>query len=517
MNTNNRPWRLTELLLALCILGMAPGICMAADDEEKPAEGAAAEKTAAETAEDEAAPRKRWVHGSFDVEFDGYREDGHGDGNLSQALELRADPPAHPRLHLRGLLWMHEDLDSDESRSSALRSINDAYDADLRARLLHLYAELDDLWRDSTLRLGRQRLLEGTAWNRFDGLYFAKRHARVNWYVFGGVRASVYEDRHDEPVVGGGVSVRPFRATRLALDFYYGEEHRDRDDLVYRYPVGDGAFFSRHVKRKTSDTKISLSLWQQITYDLQFFGRFSWLEGDGNELQLAFTGYLEKLGLSYELDYRHQSDTAGDRMNDITAFYRILGEYGGFDAYLAALHKSIGKRLTVSLEAEFHDARHDGWGTANRDYERYALVLAMAPLFKQVDASIALERWDVDDGERTWALTGELSRAWKRLTVTAGADYERYEDRLIVYRPLSLALDDLSVAVLPGVYPGDRPFALLSDTWAVTTHENIYSIYAKAKWAFAENQDLSLGVTYEDADGAASPFWRFQAGYAIRF
>lgn len=149
-----------------------------------------------------ASERKKWIGGSFEA---GIRAEWAGDDSdvdLSQTLRLNIAPPEYPRLHINGSLWMLEDLDSDEPRTSPLRDINDAYDSDVRVRLLHLYAELDDVWGKSTLRLGRQRIPEGVAWNLIDGAYFKKTMPRWDWYVFGGVRGSVYRDTHDDAALG---------------------------------------------------------------------------------------------------------------------------------------------------------------------------------------------------------------------------------------------------------------------------------------------------------------------------
>jgi hypothetical protein len=37
------------------------------------------------------------------------------------------------------------------------------------------------------------------------------------------------------------------------------------------------------------------------------------------------------------------------------------------------------------------------------------------------------------------------------------------------------------------------------------------------RWVFAENQDVSLALSYETDDSSDSPYWRVRAGYTVEF
>ena len=506
--------------MTVCV-GQEPAAEEAQPAVEAPvAETPATQETApvAEPATPEKSGRD-WISGSFDAYTDAIWSDNDSDINLNQTLRLKIDPPQTPRLHLRGLLWMHEDLDSDESSTNVLRDINDASGSDVRARLLNLYADIDDLWGDSTLRIGRQRIEKGSVFNRIDGLSFTQRVGRWEWYLFAGARATVYDDAHNDLVLGGGVAYRPTARTRLALDAYYGEEHRGGSDEVYLDPIWAifGYDFPRRVKEDLGDNLFSLSLWQQLTENASLFGRVSLHDGELDEISLQVTGNIPAWELSYELSYRGRFETASDRVNDLTSFYRVVGSYEEYDNFLAALHKVITKRLELSMEAEFHNADNDSWRTANRDYNRYALILAATPLFEQVAATVALEKWDVSGGDDTWALTGELSRQWKKVEVTLGADYERFEDCLTYYDNRLGGVDRLLVTLVQGYYAGYNPVVFLFDEYSITTHEDVYSVYLKTKWAIRDNQDVTMNVSYETDEGPDTPYWRVQAGYTVRF
>jgi len=511
-----RPIMAVALAVVFAATGAASGPARAA---EEPKEAGSEAETGAVQEKTAKTAKAGWVHGSFEADFDGTWADGRSDVDLGQALRLKVDPPGHERIRVRASLWLHEDLDANESARGVLRDINDASHADVRARLLYLYADFDDLWGDSTLRLGRQRIVEGVAYNRIDGAYFKQRRARWDWYAFGGVRASVYEDGHKDPVVGGGAGVSLSHRTRLALDTYWGEGDGVVRDARSVWFLGRllPLPFSWREERELTDASVALSAWHDVTPNLRLFGRFTWRDGEGDELVLDATGYVPALDVTCQLVYRRQLGTLGDRVSDVAYLGGVLGAYEQYDHLLLALHRPFGERVELSLEAETHDAHHDDWTTANRDYFRAAAIASVTDVVGGVDARLALERWDVDGGEGTWAVTGELVRAWPSVTLTLGADYERYEDRIAYYSPLAYSLDQLFVALLPGVYAGYNPAVAILDEWVVERRENVYSLYAKAKWAVCERQDVTVGVTYEEDDGSESPYWRMQAAYAIRF
>jgi hypothetical protein len=82
--------------------------------------------------------------------------------------------------------------------------------------------------------------------------------------------------------------------------------------------------------------------------------------------------------------------------------------------------------------------------------------------------------------------------------------------------PLKLA--DMARAWLaPGILQGYNPLLLFYDHYTVQTHQNIYTVYAKTRWAVTKDQDLGAKLTFEEDDGPSSPNWRVQADYAIRF
>jgi len=473
------------------------------------------EAVAADMDEGAEVPKSRWYRGEFEAEFDGVFADGDTDADFSQYLRFDADPPKLPRLRLRGALWLHQDLSSDRGKANTLRDINDASSSDVQARLSYLYADISDVFGDqSVLRIGRQRIQEGAAYNRIDGLYLKKRFDRFAWYGFIGARASLYRDTSDDLVLGGGASYQPSPYTRIALDGYYAEESRYG---VSKSRGGLWGGFNRPIASEINDSKVSLSLWHNFGMNTRAFARVGMLGSNLDELVLSLNGYIPRLDVLYDIDYRQLFDTTGDTTADLSPFYQILGQYREQQTLFIGLHRPLTKRVTLSLEGEFRNAENDDFYTGNRDYVRFATILSVEDLYKGFDVSALLEYWDVSEGEGSWTVTGEISKAWEKVEWRAGVDFVRYRDRVIEYDRNAAFFDAAVVALVPGIYPGFSFFTQANATRVVDTRENVYSIFTDIEWAFRDDQDFFAKVAFEEDDGPDSPYWRVRAGYRIRF
>lgn len=506
---------------------------------------------------DDQGEEARWIGGSFEAGIDAEWSRRDSDVDLDQTLRLQIDPPGQSRLRLRGALWLNENLGPDPERVSAVRDLNDAWDSDVRARVLSLYVEVDDLWGDSALRLGRQSIAESREWNHIDGVYFRKRLARWDWYAFGGARASIYADRHEDLVFGGGVAFRPLPRTRFAVDVLYAQESRDpygralhslefEDFIGYLFPVGQGAAWlvpnvvrvplARGVARwlalgpvgfagypygAFSDCRLdavqaSFSVWHAFGENLSVMGRVDWVDDGVAEGLLRVAGTVPKLELSYEIAYRSVLGTVEDRPSDLTGYYRVLGPWRRNENLFLAVHRPISDKLTASLEAEFQNAKASTPLAGNRDYNRFAAILTASKILKNTDAMLALELWDAEKGESSLVMSGEISRQFGQLLVAVGADYERFEDRIFRDPGLYWAQRALAIAA-PGLFGFGYPIFMASDAYGIVTREDVYSLYGRATWKLDEKQDVRWLVRFQQDDGPDSPYWQFQADYTIRF
>ncbi|MBX7258473.1 MAG: hypothetical protein K1Y02_19070 [Candidatus Hydrogenedentes bacterium] len=509
----------------------------AAETPAAPAETPAAAPSE-ETPADAPAKDSSWLHGSFQTEFDGAWSDDDRDLNMDQTLELNVDFPNNDKMRVRSMFWVWEDFDSE---SDSLRSLNDNYDSDIQGRPLHLYLEIDDLWGESTLRVGRQRILEGAAFNRIDGVYFKKQTERgVDWYVFGGMRASLHEEDFNDPVFGGGVAFQMTPKTRVAIDGYWVNEDRNHSRewriprlsyYLYRdYPRDDYDSFE--------DGVLSLSLWQQITTNWRLFSRLDLNNGAGDEITMRVTGYVPAWDVTVEATYRRLFDEIEDRANDLTSYYRILGPQEEYDDFLLALYKPITKRITLSVEGQIHNVDsnfpttfltrwskdYDYAYRTNLDYTRASATLTVAQLVWGIDTSFTAEVWDVETRDSSWSVGAEFEKKWDTLTLTFAAEYLRYEGQYSAYDFFPNWQNEAR-RVFSSLFPGssstfyvDNNFLVnLKDVKPVNTNEDVFSLSLEGKWAFRKNQEVNLGLTFEDDDTADSPLWRVQAGYALRF
>ena len=487
--------------VVVCFVVFAPTIALA---QSTLAAEEAVHANGVEDTDVESAERWDWIQGELELRLNFEHEESESDIELEQFFRFQIDPPKHERLKIRGSLWMIEDLDGKEPSTSTLRDLDDSFDSAIQARFLYLYLEADDVWGDSTLRVGRQRIRESVAYNRIDGLYFKQRRARWQWYAFGGARASLYEDSYKDAVAGGGISFRPWKRTRVAIDYYYGEdEQRGSERVAPTIPEPSPVQTSlRGVRRQIDSQSLSLSVTQLLTLRHQLHGRYVFHDSDSDEIRLSATGVFALNDISYAVSYQRRLDVLHDRTNDLTGFYRVLGAQNEFDDLQATISIPIKERFAISFEGQFHEAQNDSSLNANRDFQRYALVFSAEELGSDIDMMAALERWNVSDGEGSWAVTGEVSKQWTKMRGTIGIDFERYADRLITYS---------------GDYPFAYPPLVASDIEVVKLHENIYSLYGRVRYALDERRELDAQLTLEDDDSSSSPYWRLQANYRIRF
>lgn len=490
---------------AVALLGLAISARgYARAEETAPAADVASAATApAEPPAAEEVPKTPgpWVHGSFSTGLESAWDDKASDIEWNQFLRLNLDPPSVPKLHLRGSLWTTENLDGDEEPGSRLFSIDDTYDSNVRARLLDLYAQVDDVLGGAILRIGRQRILDGPMFNRIDGLYLNWNIEKWNVYVYGGARASIYNHNEDNLALGAGVAYQLTASTRLGADAFYGNEHRD----------------SLSFASELDNHMVSLSLYQRYLTNHWLSARVTFMEDGAEEMALDASGYIERADLTYLVSYHNQLDRVDDRINQLTGYYRVLGPHERYHHFHADLQRPFSKKLTLGVETDWHLSSNDSVYTANRDYLRLATTVSAKDLYKGLNFNAALEHWNVSGDSSLWLVTGEVGRKWKRYDLALGANYEQYRDQIVDYNPWPNRLYIASFLLIPGVSPHFNPGVQLTDTSRLVTREGIYSFYLRFKWAINDEQRLSTRVSLEEDDGPDSPYWRMQASYEIDF
>ena len=417
-----------------------------------------------------------WLSGELELGLNVGRSDRDGDIEIDQLLRLKVVPPEHDDIHLRTTLWTVEDLDGRESPTSAFRSLNDTSRSSVSTRLLSLYLEVEGDKDNSRLRLGRQRITDGVAFNRIDGAYFRASRNSWTYYAFLGARASVYENSSEDVSTGIGISWRPAPGTRAALDLFYGADERRR-------------FGSDGIKA----TQTSLSLRHALNPYHNFFGRATWHEEELDEFRLTAQGVLHEDKLLYTVAYRRRISTLVERPTDFPQFYHVVGELNGYEDFQGVISLPIGERFELGLEAQVHDAEESMLSTGNRDYQRYGLSLDVNDIAQHYDVRIILELWDAAHGESERTISGEVSRQWTHTRAALGIDYDRFQDRIIQYDPL------------------------LQNAFFIESKDDIYVMYLRVRHKVNEHHSIQVRASVEDDDTSDAPYWRLRSQYTFRF
>lgn len=491
-----------------------------APEPEPAPEGAVAPAEPVTPAEDAPeTPKHDWVHGGFETGFDAAWDDSGSDLELYQILRLRVTPPGTPKLQIHSTTWLTEDLDGDEARYSTLYSVDDTYGGAVRARVLDLYLQADDVLGGAQLRVGRQRILDGPLYNRIDGLRLRWDKPRWDAYFYAGSRASLYEDPFRDFVVGAGAGYRFLTDTRVGLDMFYGEEDRNSDEIVRRGWYGSllGLRYPRTVETRVEDKTLGLTLHHRFNENHWLDAQFLLHDDGANEYSMDLTGLIARWDLTYLLNYRFQFDRVTDRVNNLTGYYRILGDLAQYHHVHAGVQRPINKVLTLGLEGDVHVASDEGYYNANRDYFRLATVLSAKDIGKGVGFNVALEHWNASGNDGSWTVTGELNRKWKAFDWGFGVNYEQYRYEYVDYDPWPKWLKTGAVLALPGLYPSFSPLVALNDTNKVVAREEIQTVYTRFAWKIDERQQLSSRLSFEKDDGPYAPYWQLRVSYEIEF
>lgn len=424
-------------------------------------------------------PLNEWVSGDLALGlYTGYAEDDR-DVEMDQFLRLNVDPPKHERLHVRSTLWFSEDLEGNESPTSPFRGLNDTSDTWVTTRVLSLYMEYEDEKDDARVRVGRQRIRDGVAYNRIDGVYLSTKHGDARFYGFFGARASIYENSHEDVSTGVGGSWLVLPETRASLDIFYGDDERRR--------------FSGMAEDDLQSTLTSLSLYHLLATQHHLFGRATWHESDLDEFRLTAQGVVADEDLFYTLSYRKRVSTLAERPTDFPQFYHIVGELNGYEDVQGVFGVPITDRIELGLEAQIHDAENSALSTANRDYTRLGFSVDISEVATHYDVQVILELWDAAQGESEKTISGEVSREWEDTRIAVGLDYDRFQDRIRQYDPLD------------------------QDDFFVESRDDIYSAYLKVKHKLDESQTVRVRASVEEDDTDDAPIWRLRAVYVLDF
>lgn len=202
---------------------------------------------------------------------------------------------------------------------------------------------------------------------------------------------------------------------------------------------------------------------------------------------------MDESEIVYSLNYRSRISTLSERPVDFPGFYQVVGELNGYDDLQGIVNIPITDRVATGFEVQVHDAESTALGSANRDFTRYGVSLDVDKIAKHYNARIILEFWDASEGESEKTVSGEVSRNWAKAEVIVGVDYDRFQDRILLFDPFSLT------------------------DFVVESRDDLYSLFASLRYTFNEQHSSRVRVSVEDDDTDDAPYWRLHASHTIQF
>jgi hypothetical protein len=433
--------------LAALVLLLASGIAAARPEEPVVAEPSPAEPPtevaepaeAAETPPEEAAARKeaaRWaIEGYLAEELDYVHASGEAsDDDLDSATRLFLDATKtvgkawHVRFH--GLL--HVDCVGDSQPDDPLRDFWDDFDHAAQGRLYEAYVDLPKLMDDTLLvRLGRQ-YVEEEVFLQFDGgrldLDLGRKVEGLNLSLFAGVPVYFPEASRDgDWLLGLVIRGKLGEKTRARLSYYHVSQFFEGindpavDPVAQPFTVPAG---------RVDDDLLGLSVWHDFADNVRFYGLFSVLDFDPNELQLQLRWFSRDTRWTVTAEFYELFDRLVNVANEISPYVPLLGSYEPF--VLATLRATCrpGERWVFQGGLSYRALEDESdEGTFNHEYWRYyAGATRLGVLAEQMDLTVTVNGYTGSSGPDVVAVTTAVDYKFSaKVRGSAGIDYSYYK------------------------------------------------------------------------------------------
>jgi hypothetical protein len=301
--------------------------------------------------------------------------------------------------------------------------------------------------------------------------------------VFMGMPASDYI-MADEDFLGffGGVSLvgRPFKGNRSRVTYarYEDESESNADDHAF------------------------LDIYQQAMDELSVRSYLSIMNGDVRMggVDLYYVSLEEKV-FDATLGVRRW----GDYTTETRAYSPLIQVLGDREPYTTAYGRFTTQFLPMwYLSPGAMIRRPDDSNVTNLDFDRYDVSLIFEP-FDALNASVALEHWNVGDSDRFYGVSGDIRYRYRKLwELSLGAAYVDY-----TYTQLS----DLSV------FTDDNAFPQIIEPLDGTRVEqtpNAYTYYLRGRWSFTEKTALRISGEIEDDSFEEDLSYRIRTSIEVR-
>ncbi|TLD42901.1 MAG: hypothetical protein JETT_0801 [Candidatus Jettenia ecosi] len=379
------------------------------------------------------------------------------------------------KVTIAGSARLTEDLDGNEPKNGAFRDILDSYDHNVNGRLYYLYADIKNPVIDkSNLRVGRQYLYSVET-ILFDGAKYEQQIGPVDTYAFGGFRVSQYSSTYFDTVVGGGIAARPLINTRINLDYV------------------------RIVDDNFIDDEVSLSLWQKIYEDVNFYGRYTLLESTPKDFIVKLSWDKVDWDASVQVSYYRFFHSLAEHSNTISPFFEILGKLESFELISLTGYKGLGDKFGISGGIDHRnvlDKKDEN--TFNHDYNRAFLSFDVNNvLLKDSKVSFIVEYWNSEDMDHSADLGVDFDKKIGKFHFGGGTSYSLYKFNFV----------------------GNNNLAAILDNEFTDTKQkiNVRTYYLRLKYSLTKQSDVSLKWLTEVSDTDPEKFHELLLSYSTNF
>jgi hypothetical protein len=414
------------------------------------------------------------LRGTYD--YRGLGEYNDHDAYAYWYLRGRNLSDSHIDIYTSGRL--HGDLDGtgDSYADDPFISLEDTSRQD-EVRVLQLYLEMHDPNHRMAIRLGRQ-YIDIADYIQMDGMQgMLFENEKLGGRVFFGRPVSYYTASSKDSVAGASVVGRPWDGNRSRLTYT-------------RYEEGEG---------DAEDDHIIFDLRQQILEEVRTRAYLSVMNEDlrMGGLDLYYMSLGERV-LDAELGVRRWGDyDASTRV--YSPLVQVLGELEPYTTGYGRLTTELLTWLYLSPGAYLRYP--DESDETNRGYERYDVSLIYEP-FDALNASVALEYWDVEDADRFFGVTGDVRYRHRKLwELSLGAAYLDYT--YFRFSDFSISTDGGSIVVG-------------SDGTRTEVSPYTFTYFLKGKWNINRHLTLRLSGEIEDDEEEDDLGYRVRTSIEVR-
>lgn len=305
----------------------------------------------------------------------------------------------------------------------------DTFNGDLQLRLYEAYAEGTGLAKGrGAIRVGRQFIDEGTFFHVDGARFDFKWENGPEVTLIGGVPVRLSGTSVDSNwMIGVVARMQVATRTRLRLSYY----HVDESFPGINFPLVDPQNQPVSIPPgRITDDYIGLTVWHSFYTNLPFFGRFSLLNGNANELHLRLRWFTKDAKWNAFVEWYQLFQRLNNVTNDLTPYVPMLGSYVPFFRLSARAVYTPNDEWIVQgglAWRQVEDSSEEG--TFNHTYGSYNFTVTRTNLSEgKLDITISGVGYLSDQTNDIFVVTSSaVYRLKEGLDLLGGIDYSLYK------------------------------------------------------------------------------------------